>query len=96
MAYMSLVHFCSIINQYKCIYVTAKIAKQCRIGMTEQIPIKFGDFNEIKINLVQTMLVDKHINISVKNIHGNSYIGQYSKGQISVDNIGEPTILAGL
>jgi len=31
-AYTSLVYFSSNINQYKLVYVTAKIAKQCCIG----------------------------------------------------------------
>jgi len=31
-AYLSLVHFSSNINQYNCVYVTAKIAKQRCIG----------------------------------------------------------------
>jgi len=44
----------------------------------KQIPIKFGGFYVIKMNMVQTALsVDKHTKISVK-------------GQISADNIGEP------
>jgi len=33
-AYMNLVCFSSNANQYKCIYVTAKIAKQCFTGKT--------------------------------------------------------------
>jgi len=33
-AYKSLVRFNSNINQYKCIYVTAKFAKQCFTGKT--------------------------------------------------------------
>jgi len=33
--------------------------------IVEQIPIKFGGFNEIKMNLVQNCAVDKHTKISV-------------------------------
>jgi len=35
------------------------------------------------MNLVQTVLRQAH-----QNIDGNLYIGRYSKGQISADNIG--------
>jgi len=37
------------------------------------------------MNLVQSVLYT-----NTKNIGGNSYIGRYSKGQISPDNIGGP------
>jgi len=33
-AYISLMQFVARIYQYKCVYVTAKIARQCYIGKT--------------------------------------------------------------
>jgi len=54
-------------------------------NFVEQISIKFGSLYLIKINLVQTVRCRyAHQNIG-KHICGNSYIGRYSKGQISVD-----------
>jgi len=56
-AYRSLGYFSSNINQYGCVYVTVKIAKQCCNGKNfiEQISIKFGGFYVIKMNLVQIL-----------------------------------------
>jgi len=62
-AYTSLVHFISNnTNQFKCVYVTAKIAmqyyRQDMKNFVQQILIKFEEFYVpvIKMNLVQTVL----------------------------------------
>jgi len=61
-AYTSLVHFSNNINQYKCVYVTITIAKQCFTNKTclenffWKNSNKIRRFFLIKMNLVQIVL----------------------------------------
>jgi len=65
-AYTSLVHISSNINQHKWVYVTAKISKQCCIGKTwksNKIWRFLRNQDEFGTNCGA---VDKHTKISVK------------------------------
>jgi len=60
-------------------------------NFVEEFSIKFWGFHLIKFNLVQLCCRQAH-----QNIGENLYIGRYSKGQISADNIGGAILSVGL